>query len=130
MKILPKWYTFQVETGPFFNYYIHTISIRTNRVVFFRMWIHGTKPPCSRLIKPCTVIIQIQSMLLIQLFTIILKRLDILSCTFSKGHSKRIVMGILEYFPILVSYYAVVAQMVRQLEDIHLLCYIVITSIY
>ena len=22
MKILPKWYTFQVETGPFFNYYI------------------------------------------------------------------------------------------------------------
>ncbi len=23
MKILPKWYTFQVETGPFFNYYIH-----------------------------------------------------------------------------------------------------------
>ena len=24
MKILPKWYTFQVETGPFFNYYIHT----------------------------------------------------------------------------------------------------------
>ena len=23
MKILPKWYTFHVESGPFFNYYIH-----------------------------------------------------------------------------------------------------------
>ena len=22
MKILPEWYTFQVESGPFFNYYI------------------------------------------------------------------------------------------------------------
>ncbi len=22
MKILPEWYTFQVEVGPFFNYYI------------------------------------------------------------------------------------------------------------
>ena len=26
MKILPKWYTFQVETGPFFNYYIQTMQ--------------------------------------------------------------------------------------------------------
>ena len=23
MKILPEWYTFQVESGPFLNYYIH-----------------------------------------------------------------------------------------------------------
>ena len=30
MKILPKWYTFQVETGPFFNYYIHFYSYFRN----------------------------------------------------------------------------------------------------
>ena len=32
MKILPKWYTFQVETGPFFNYYIHIKTEYKDRI--------------------------------------------------------------------------------------------------
>lgn len=31
MKILPKWYTFQVETGPFFNYYIQAKTKRSDK---------------------------------------------------------------------------------------------------
>lgn len=44
MKILPEWYTFQVESGPFFNYYIHVegfknwISTNNNTIVNEPNW--------------------------------------------------------------------------------------------
>ena len=47
MKILPKWYTFQVETGPFFNYYIHlsTLQYAKRSIEAFKMMYVGFSRP-------------------------------------------------------------------------------------